>query len=139
MIIGAVFVLAACEKPRPDMAFQEVSPDFGGLQGGKTVRILSRNLRLDIGYAVYFGQLRSPQVSIENDKALLAVTPRRPDAGMVDVTVRADNGSVFVIKQAFQYIDQAGSLLDEGAAPAAQDPPSPPSTPASGAGKQTPP
>ena len=140
MIIGAVFVLAACEKPRPDMAFQELSPDFGGLQGGKTVRVVSQNLRLDIGYAVYFGELRSPQVSIENDKALLAVTPRRPEAGKVDVTVRADNGSVFVIKQAFQYIDQAGSLLDEGSAPTAQDPPSePPSTPASGAGKQTPP
>ena len=140
VIIGAVLVLAACEKPRPEMRFQEVSPDFGGLQGGKTVRVVSRNLRLDIGYAVYFGKLRSPQVSIENDKALLAVTPRRRAPGKVDVTVRADNGSVFVIKHAFEYIDQAGSLLDDSATEEAQEPPSePPSTPASGAGKQTPP
>jgi hypothetical protein len=144
VIIGAVLALSACEKPQPDMTFQKVSPDFGGLQGGKTVRVLSKNLRLDIGYAVYFGELRSPQVSIENDKALLAVTPRRPKSGKVDVTVRADSGSVFVIKQGFEYIDQAGSLLDEGEPREAQVPPSeppsePPSTPPSGGGAQTPP
>ncbi len=115
VIIGAVVLLAACDKPRPAMSFERLDPDFGGLQGGKTVRVVGRNVRLDIGYAVYFGQLRSPQVSIQNDKALLAVTPRRFEPGTVDVTVRADNGSVFVVKNAFQYINQAGTLLGEGA------------------------
>ena len=115
VIIGAVVLLAACDKPRPAMSFERLDPDFGGLQGGKTVRVVGRNVRLDIGYAVYFGQLRSPQVSIQNDKALLAVTPRRFEPGTVDVTVRADNGSVFVVKNACQYINQAGTLLGEGA------------------------
>ena len=137
VIIGAVVLLAACKKPSPEMSFQRVNPDFGGLQGGKTVRVVSENLRLDIGYAVYFGELRSPQVSIESEKALLAVTPRRATPGRVDVMVRADNGAVFEIKNGFEYIDQAGRLLKDTAA---QDPPSdPPSTPASGTGKQTPP
>ena len=117
VIIGAVLVLVACEKPRADMAFHELDPDFGGLQGGKTVKVVGRNLRLDIGYAVYFGQLRSPQVSIQSEKALLAVTPRRTTPGAVDVTIRADNGSVFVIKQGFEYINQGGNLLDESDAP----------------------
>ena len=117
VIIGAVLVLVACEKPRAEMAFHELDPDFGGLQGGKTVKVVGRNLRLDIGYAVYFGQLRSPQVSIRSEKALLAVTPRRTTPGAVDVTIRADNGSVFVIKQGFEYINQGGSLLDESEAP----------------------
>ena len=113
VIIGAVLLLAACEKPRPEMAFRELDPNFGGLQGGKTVRVVGRSLRLDIGYAVYFGQQRSPQVSIQSEKALLAVTPRRTTPEVVDVTIRADNGSVFVIKRGFQYINQAGNLLQE--------------------------
>ena len=112
MIIGAVLVLGACEKPTPAMAFQRLDPNFGGLQGGKTVRVVGESIRLDIGYAVYFGQQRSPQVSIQNDKALLAVTPRRWTPGMVDVTIRADNGSVFVVHKGFEYINQRGQLLD---------------------------
>ena len=115
VIIGAVLVLCACEKPRGDMSFRELDPDFGGLQGGKTVRVLGDNLRLDIGYAVYFGQQRSPQVSIQSEKALLAVTPRRADPGAVDVTIRSDDGAVFVLKSGFEYINQAGTLLGEGA------------------------
>ena len=118
VIIGAVLVLlAACEKPRAEMAFHELDPNFGGLQGGKTVRVVGQSLRLDIGYAVYFGQLRSAQVSIQDDKALLAVTPQQTTPGTVDVTIRADNGSVFVIKRGFEYINQRGSLLDEPGAP----------------------
>jgi len=113
VIIGAVLVLGACEKPRTEMAFQELDPDFGGLQGGKTVRVVGKAIRLDIGYAVYFGQLRSPQVSIQSEKSLLAVTPRRSTPGAVDVTIRADNGSVFVIRRGFEYINQGGNLLDE--------------------------
>ena len=112
MIIGAVLVLVACEKAQPSMGFQRLDPNFGGLQGGKTIRVVGENLRLDIGYAVYFGQLRSPQVSLQNDKALLAVTPRQWTPGMVDITIRADNGSVFVIHKGFEYINQRGQLLD---------------------------
>ncbi len=112
VIIGAVLVLGACEKPVPEMAFERLDPNFGGLQGGKTVKVLGENIRLDIGYAVYFGQLRSPQVSIQSDKALLAVTPRQWTPGMVDVTVRADNGTVFVINGGFEYINQRGKLLE---------------------------
>ena len=117
VIIGAVLVLGACEKPRAAMAFHQLDPDFGGLQGGKTVQVVGRSLRLDIGYAVYFGQLRSPQVSIQSEKALLAVTPRRTTPGVVDVTIRADNGAVFVVKRGFEYINQGGNLLNDPKAP----------------------
>jgi hypothetical protein len=117
VIIGAVLVLTACEKSLDAMAFSKLDPDFGGLQGGKTVQVVGQNIRLDIGYAVYFGDLRSAQVSIGSDKALLAVTPRQATPGSVDVTIRADNGTVFVINQGFEYINQGGNLLDESKAP----------------------
>jgi hypothetical protein len=113
VIIGAVIVLGACEKQSADMAFDRLDPDFGGLQGGKSVRVLGDNIRLDIGYSVLFGQQISPQVSIESEKALIAVTPRTIDPGRVDVVVRTDDGSVFRINEGFQYVNQAGNLLDE--------------------------
>ncbi len=113
VIIGAVIVLGACEKQSADMAFDRLDPDFGGLQGGKSVRVLGDNIRLDIGYSVLFGQQISPQVSIESEKALIAVTPRTVDPGRVDVVVRTDDGSVFRINEGFQYVNQAGNLLDE--------------------------
>lgn len=117
VIIGAVVLLAGCKEPPSEMSFQSLDPNFGGLQGGKSVRVLGENVRLDIGYAVFFGRQRSPQVSIQSDKALLAVTPRRFEPGSVDVTIRADNGSVFVVKDGFEYINQAGNLLQEAQAP----------------------
>lgn len=117
VIFGAALAVGACEKPRAEMAFDKLDPDFGGLQGGNMVRVLGHSLRLDIGYAVYFGELRSPQVSIQDENALLVVTPPRVSPEVVDVTVRADNGSVFVIQQGFEYINQAGSLLGEPKTP----------------------
>ena len=117
VIFGAALAIGACEKPRAEMAFDKLDPDFGGLQGGNTVRVLGRSLRLDIGYAVYFGELRSPQVSIQDENALLVVTPPRVSPEVVDVTVRADNGTVFVIPEGFEYINQAGSLLGQPKAP----------------------
>ena len=116
-VIAASLLLAGCEKGSSEMAFQRLDPDFGGLQGGKTVRIVGENVRLDIGYAVYFGKQRSPLVSIQNEQALLAVTPRRFEPGKVDVTVRADNGAFFVLKGGFEYIDQGGNLLEASGTP----------------------
>ncbi len=113
MTIGAAILLGACQKQSAGMAFERLDPDFGGLQGGKSVRVLGDNIRLDIGYSVLFGQQISPQVSIESSKALVAVTPRTMEPGPVDVVIRTDDGSVFRIKKGFQYVNQAGNLLDQ--------------------------
>jgi len=113
MIIGAVIVLGACQRQSAETAFERLDPDFGGLQGGKSVRVLGENIRLDIGYSVLFGQQISPRVSIESDKALIAVTPRTIEPGPVDVVIRTDDGSVFRIKEGFQYVNQGGNLLDQ--------------------------
>ncbi len=87
-----------------------VEPDFGGLEGGKSIKIVGRNMRLDVGYTVYFGRRPAPRVSILDTETLLAVAPRA-DAGTVDITIRADHGPSFVVKDAFTYVDQAGALL----------------------------
>ena len=112
VIIGSVFVLIGCSKGPADMSFRRVDPDFGGLQGGKTVRVVGGNLRLDIGYSVLFGNHISPRVSIDNDGALLAVTPRTRVPGPVDVVVRTDDGRVFRLDSSFEYVNQGGRLLE---------------------------
>lgn len=111
LVLGAILLCGACESKNAEMVFDHVDPDFGGLQGGKTVRILGSNLRLDIGYTVYFGPDASHQVAILNDGTLEAVTPRKRSPGLVDVIVRADNGKVFRLENAFKYVNQAGTLL----------------------------
>ncbi len=118
--LGAALLCGACETKSGAMVFESVDPDFGGLQGGKTVRILGRNLRLDIGYTVYFGSDTSHQVAILNDGTLEAVTPRKRSSGPVDVTVRADNGMVFKLENGFKYVNQAGALLG-GSSPTEQE------------------
>ncbi|MEM8608193.1 MAG: IPT/TIG domain-containing protein [Myxococcota bacterium] len=122
VIIGAVFLLAGCSKPTTKMGFERLDPDFGGLQGGKSVRVVGENIRLDIGYSVLFGKAISPRVSIENDTALLAVTPRVVTPGPVDVVVRTDDGSVFRINGGFEYVNQGGQLLGDEAEAAPEAP-----------------
>ncbi len=117
VIIGAVLLLGGCQKQSSKMAFDRLDPDFGGLQGGKSVQILGENIRMDIGYSVLFGRQISPQVSIGSDKALMAVTPRTMEPGWVDVVVRTDDGSVFRIKGGFQYVNQGGNLLEPPSEP----------------------
>jgi len=117
MIIGAVLLLGACEKRGGETTFARVDPDFGGLQGGKSVRVVGSNVRLDIGYSVLFGQEVSPRVSIESERAIVAVTPRAQEPGSVDVVVRTDDGAVFRIKDGFEYVNQGGNLLGASESP----------------------
>jgi hypothetical protein len=117
VIIGTVLLLGGCQKQSSKMAFDRLDPDFGGLQGGKSVQILGENIRMDIGYSVLFGRQISPQVSIGSDRALVAVTPRTMEPGRVDVVVRTDDGSVFRIKEGFQYVNQGGNLLERPSEP----------------------
>lgn len=113
MIIGSVVLAIGCQKTSANMAFERVDPDFGGLQGGKSVRIVGDNIRLDIGYSVLFGSDIASQVSIASEEAIVAVTPRAIEPGRVDVVIRTDDGSVFRIKNGFEYVNQGGNLLDD--------------------------
>ncbi len=107
----ALSLPAACTRRAGEMQVLRVDPNFGGVFGGKSIRIIGRNLRLDVGYTVHFGKRQSPRVSLLNDSTLVAVTPRAVSAGVVDIIVKADHGPSFRINQAFKYIDQGGTLL----------------------------
>jgi len=101
---------AACQSGG-EMAVTGLNPRAGHLAGDQTVEIQGQNFRTDIGYTVYFGKSKASRVSIRSKEALMVTSPSNP-AGPVDVTVRADDGHAFLLKQAFTYEDMGGSVVE---------------------------
>jgi IPT/TIG domain len=105
-----VLPLMGCEGSK-DMKLTGIKPVAGHLAGDQTVEIQGENFRTDIGYAVYFGEAKAKSVTIRSKEALVVTTPSGV-AGPVDVTVRADDGNAFKMKQAFRYEDMGGSVVE---------------------------
>ena len=103
-------IVAGCQSNK-DMAVTGLNPRSGHVGGDQTVEITGNNFRMDISYAVYFGSARAKAVGIRSPDSLVVTTPSG-DVGAVDVTVRADDGNAFVLKQAFTYEDMSGSVVE---------------------------
>ena len=119
-VIGWVGTFAtACEGAAGgDLAVFNIEPRAGATAGEQPVRITGANFRQDIGYTVYFGATRAPQVTIMDDTTLLVATPQH-DQGAVDVVVAADNGPAFRIVQGFSFSDQGGNVMEQVGEPGA--------------------
>lgn len=111
LLLSAVCAVSGCEKDS-QMAITGINPRAGHLAGEQTVEIQGKNFRTDIGYAVYFGKARSKSVAIRSPESIVVVNPAG-DQGPVDVTVRADDGNGFVMKQAFSYEDMGGNVVEK--------------------------
>lgn len=93
------------------MAVTGLSPRAGHIAGDQVVEIQGKNFRTDIGYTVYFGNAKAGSLTIRGPQALAVKTPQHEE-GTVDVTVRADDGNAFMLKQAFKYEDMGGSVVE---------------------------
>jgi hypothetical protein len=93
------------------MAVTGLNPRAGHVAGDQTVEILGKHFRADIGYTVYFGKAKAKSVTIRSSESIVVKTPSN-DVGAVDVTVRADDGNAFLLKQAFKYEDMGGSVVE---------------------------
>ncbi len=94
-----------------EMAVTGINPRAGHIAGDQKVEILGKNFRSDIGYTVYFGSSRARGVTIRGSESLVVITPSGA-VGPTDVTVRADDGNAFRLKQAFTYEDMGGSVVE---------------------------
>jgi len=112
--VGALLALfslfCACES-QGEMAVLDVDPKVGHTVGDQPVRIIGRNFRQDIGYTVYFGATKAESVTILNPETILVTTPDRTDEGKVDITIRADDGAAFRIKEGFEFKEMSGSVV----------------------------
>ena len=106
----SVFCMAACDSDG-QMAVTGINPRTGHLTGDQKVEIQGKNFRSDIGYTVYFGNAKARGVTIRGTESLLVTTPSG-EAGPTDVTVRADDGNAFRLKQAYTYEDMGGSVVE---------------------------
>ena len=109
--LALVVGLTACEGGG-ETAILDLDPKVGHTQGDQYVKIMGANFRQDIGYAVYFGTKKAPQVTIIDPETLLVKTPVRPPAGTVDIMIRADDGNAWKITQAFEFQDMGGSVVE---------------------------
>ena len=109
-LLFAALSLCACEGSKT-MQVTGINPKAGHIAGDQTVEIQGKNFRTDIGYTVYFGTAKATAVSIRSSEALVVTTPAG-QKGPVDVTLRADDGNAFLMKQGFRYEDMAGSVVE---------------------------
>lgn len=93
------------------MAILNIDPPNGATQG-RPIKIEGRNFRTDIGYTVFFGTRRSEQVTLIDPETMVVLAPQVDDPGVVDITIRADNGDAFIIHDAFEYQAIAGGIVD---------------------------
>lgn len=105
------------------MQIIDLQPQFGPTRTRTPVTVSGANFRTDIGYTVYFGTTRSPQVTILDPENLLVVAPEIEEAGRVDITISADDGQAFRIVDSYEYQAVAGGNAVEqlGAEPTKRD------------------
>jgi hypothetical protein len=111
--LTAAFFSVACAACAGDgqMAVTGINPRAGHLAGDQKVEIQGKNFRSDIGYTVYFGNAKAKGVTIRGGESLVVTTPSG-EVGPTDITVRADDGNAFRLKQAFTYEDMGGSVVE---------------------------
>jgi len=95
----------------------DVQPRKGVTTGDQPIKITGANFRPDIGYTIYFGNKRSPQVTIIDPQTILAVSPGHDSPGDVDITIRADDGNAWRIEKAFKYEEPASGPSQEQVGP----------------------
>ncbi|MCA9615348.1 MAG: IPT/TIG domain-containing protein [Sandaracinus sp.] len=103
--------LVACGDGGGEVAILNIDPPNGATQG-RPIKIEGRNFRTDIGYTVFFGTRRSEQVTLIDPETMVVLAPQVDDPGVVDITIRADNGDAFIIHDAFEYQAIAGGIVD---------------------------
>ena len=115
-VLALFFVLVTalgslgCDDGGGAMTITGINPKAGHVGGDQTISILGKNFRTDIGYTVYFGNAKCKNVTIRDSQTIVVTSPQNPE-GTVDITVRADDGNAFLLKQAFKYENMAGSVV----------------------------
>lgn len=114
VLLSGLFIvpLAGCGEGGGEMAILNVDPRNGPTQGDQPVKILGENFRTDIGYTVFFGNQRSPSVTIVDPQTMVATAPPYEEEGMVDITIRSDDGSAFRVSEVFEYQEISGGVVE---------------------------
>ncbi len=118
-VVAAVAVtlglsLAACGSTEGgELSIRQLEPAVGPMTGDQPVKILGSGFRADIGYTVYFGPRKAPQVVIADSETMIAVTPAGGKPGKVDLVIIADDGPAWKVHEAYTYQEPTGNIVEQ--------------------------
>ncbi|MEM6957594.1 MAG: IPT/TIG domain-containing protein [Myxococcota bacterium] len=111
-----------CGGEGGEMRILDVDPRNGPMQTQTPVIVTGQNFRTDIGYTVYFGTQRAPQVTVIDPETLRITTPQVDSGGTVDILIRPDIGTPYAIRGAYEYQDVGGNVVEQlGEGPARRE------------------
>jgi hypothetical protein len=113
LLCGLVIPFAGCGEGGGEMSIISVDPRNGPTQGQQPVKIMGSNFRTDIGYTVFFGNQKSPSVTIIDPETMVAVAPPYEQEGPVDIQIRSDDGSAWRISDVFEYQELGGGVVQQ--------------------------
>jgi hypothetical protein len=90
-----------------EFGIKEVSPAVGALGGGEQVVIVGTGFNPEMGVAVFFGNRQADTVVVSSRDKLIVMTPASQKAETVDIRIALDDGSEYLIKQGFRYVEKA--------------------------------
>lgn len=91
-----------------DLKVTEVDPPQGTYMGGEEVIIRGNGFQPGRGgVSVRFGRREATNVVVESASAIKVTTPAGDKSAAADVSVIFDDGKAFVLKSAFQYLDNS--------------------------------
>ena len=93
-----------CSK---EFAIRDVSPEVGVLAGGEQVVIAGSGFDPQMGVSVFFGNRQADNVVVSSHDKLIVMTPANPIAEGVDIRIALDDGTEYLIKQGFRYVEKA--------------------------------
>ncbi len=105
--------LGACgSEEGGELNVQRLEPSVGPTTGEQPVKLIGSGFRTDIGYTVYFGPRKAPQVVVADSETMVAVTPPAAKAGKVDLVIIADDGPAWKVHQAYEYQEPTGNIVE---------------------------
>jgi hypothetical protein len=95
---------SACSQ---EFGIKDVSPAMGALGGGEQVIIVGNGFDPKMGVAVFFGNRQADNVVVSSKDKLIVMTPPSLKAESVDIRIALDDGSEYLIKNGFRYVEKA--------------------------------
>ncbi|MCP4196669.1 MAG: hypothetical protein GY762_05905 [Proteobacteria bacterium] len=95
---------SACSQ---EFGIKDVSPAVGVLGGGEQVIILGTGFDPKMGVAIFFGNRQADNVVVSSKDKLIVMTPASLKAEAVDIRIALDDGSEYLIKDGFRYVEKA--------------------------------
>jgi hypothetical protein len=97
-------IALACDSK---FEIKDVSPAVGVLGGGEQVVIVGTGFDPKMGVTVFFGNRQADNVVVSSSDKLIVMTPASPIAESVDIRIALDDGSEYLIKKGFRYVEKA--------------------------------